>query len=112
MKTAFSCVASLIALLVVAAPADAQPGQNIAGSYRGLMTGCLSLARSTDCRKGFFELVRLADEVDAKRVEWERAVGGSSAAKLQDDYAGALARLNRAVADFNRDMGQVLAEPK
>jgi hypothetical protein len=112
MRKALHRAASLIALILAAAHADAQPGQNIAGSYRGLMTGCLSLARSTDCRKGFTELVRLADEVDAKRVEWERAVGGSSAAKMQDDYALALARLNRAVADFNRDMGQVLAEPK
>ena len=106
------CAASLVALILAAAPAIAQPGQNIAGTYRGLMTGCLSLARSTDCRKGLAELVRMADEVDARRVEWERAAGSASAAKTQDDYALALARLSRAVEDFNRNMSQPPAELK
>jgi hypothetical protein len=87
-------------------PAVAQQGQNIAGIYRGLMTGCLSQERSADCRKGFTELIALADSVDARRIEWERANtgGDASAAKLQEDYAMALTRLNRAVADFNRNM--------
>jgi hypothetical protein len=107
-----SCAASLIALVLAAAPAIAQPRLNIAGTYRGLITGCLSQERSTDCRKGLTELVRLADEVDARRVEWERAAGGASAARMQDDYAQALARLNRAVEDFNRHMSQPAAEPK
>ena len=85
-------------------PAAAQPAQNIAGVYRGLMTGCLSTARSADCRKGYFELVRLAEEMDASRVVWERAAAGAPAAKGQEGYAQAKERLNRAVDDFNRDM--------
>jgi hypothetical protein len=104
--------ASLIALILTAAPAIAQSGQNIAGTYRGLMTGCLSLERSTDCRKGLAELVRLADEVDARRVEWERAAGNPSAEKMHDDYALALARLNGAIDNFNRDMRSPPPEPK
>jgi hypothetical protein len=97
-------IAALLALTVVPAPAAAQPALNIAGIYRGLMTGCLTSTRSADCRKGYFELIRLADEVDARRVEWERAAAGASAAKLQEGYAQAKERLNRAVDDFNRDM--------
>jgi hypothetical protein len=83
----------------------AQPGQNIAGNYRGLMTGCISQQRSADCRKGLTELIRLADDVDAKRIEWERAnPADASNAQLHEQYTLALARLNQAVVDFNRDM--------
>ena len=104
VKTALLGVAALLALALVPAPIAAQPGQNIAGIYRGLMTGCFSTARSADCRKGYFELVRLAEEVDASRVAWERAGAGAPAAKGQEGYAQAKERLNRAVDDFNRDM--------
>lgn len=96
----------LAALILAAGPAIAQPGQNIAGTYRGLMVGCLSVTRSDDCRKGFVELIQLADAVDAKRVEWELAVktGAASTAKMQEDLELAKARLNQAVDEFNRDM--------
>ena len=97
-------IAALLALTLAPMPAAAQPAQNIAGVYRGLMTGCLSTARSADCRKGYIELVRLAEEVDASRVVWERAAAGAPAAKGQEGYAQAKERLNRAVDDFNRDM--------
>jgi len=97
-------IAALLALTLVPSPAAAQPGQNIAGVYRGLMTGCLSTARSADCRKGYVELVRLAEDLDASRVVWERAAAGAPAAKGQEGYAQAKERLNRAVDDFNRDM--------
>ena len=102
----FFCSVCSILLIVSAPKVAAQPGQNIAGNYRGLMTSCLSLVRSADCRQGFTELVRLADEVDARRVEWERvtAAGGVSAPRMQENYAQALEQLNRAVADFNRNM--------
>ncbi len=114
MKTprALHGIAILLALTFAPAPAVAQPALNIAGTYRGLMTGCLSAERSTECRKGFVELIRLADEVDARRVEWERAAGGASAAKLQEGYAQAKAQLNRAVDDFNRDMSAPAAAAK
>ena len=99
-------IAALLALTVVPSPAAAQPAQNIAGVYRGLMTACFSTVRSADCRKGYFELVRLAEEVDASRAVWERSAGGAPAAtaKGQEGYAQAKERLNRAVDDFNRDM--------
>jgi hypothetical protein len=97
-------IAALLALTLVPSPAAAQPGQNIAGVYRGLMTGCLSAARSADCRKGYVELVRLAEDLDASRVVWERAAAGAPAARGQEGYAQAKERLNRAVDDFNRDM--------
>lgn len=90
----------------------AQAGQNIAGTYRGLMTGCLSATRSADCRKGFFELIQLADDVDARRIEWERAVntGAASAATMQEELQRATARLNLAVEKFNRDMSSAAPE--
>jgi hypothetical protein len=97
-------IVALLALTVVPVPAVAQPAQNIAGVYRGLMTACFSTVRSADCRKGYFELVRLAEEMDASRVVWERAAAGAPAAKGQEGYAQAKERLNRAVDDFNRDM--------
>lgn len=105
-------VAVLLVLTVAAAPAAAQPAQNIAGVYRGLMTACFSTVRSADCRKGYFELVRLAEEVDASRVAWERAAAGAPAAKGQEGYAQAKERLNRAVDDFNRDMSAPAAQAK
>ena len=106
MKTtrALNGIAILLALTFAPVPAVPQPAPNIAGIYRGLMTGCLSAERSTECRTGFVKLIRLAEEVDARRVEWERAAGCASAAKLQEGYAQAKVRLNSAVDDFNRDM--------
>jgi hypothetical protein len=100
------CGAWLVAIVLFTSLAVAQQGQNIAGTYRGLMTGCLSQARSADCRKGFTEIIALADSVDARRIAWERATAASdtSAARLHEDYALALTRLNRAVDDFNRNM--------
>jgi hypothetical protein len=98
---------AVVLALALAAPALAQPRLNIAGNYRGMMTGCIASAQPPECRKGFTELVRLADDVDAKRAGW--AAGGASAAKMEADHAQALERLTRAVADFNRDMGAALA---
>ena len=98
---------AVVLALASAAPALAQPRLNIAGNYRGMMTGCIASAQPPECRKGFTELVRLADDVDAKRAGW--AAGGASAAKMEADHAQALERLTRAVADFNRDMGAALA---
>ena len=114
VKTGFVPSIVMSAFLLMAAPAVAQQGQNIAGTYRGLMTGCLSRARGADCRKGFIELIRIADEVDAKRAEWERvtAAGNGAAAKMKDAYTEALERLNRAVVDFNRDMNSPAPETK
>ncbi len=99
-----SCV---IALLMFAIPVLAQPALNIAGTYRGLMTECLSKVRSADCRKGMFVLIELADKVDAKRAEWERsaAAGGISSDSLLNDYNLAAAQLASAVADFNLNVG-------
>ena len=37
------------------------------------MTACFSTVRSADCRKGYFELVRLAEEMDAK--DWKTHAG-------------------------------------
>ena len=102
----------MLALTVVPVLAVAQPAQNIAGVYRGLMTACFSTVRSADCREGYFELVRLAEEMDASRVVWERAAAGAPAAKGQEGYAQAKERLNRAVDDFNRDMSVPVAEAK
>jgi hypothetical protein len=36
----------------------------------------------------------------------------ASATQMQDDYILALARLNRAVVDFNRDMSSPPVDPK
>lgn len=110
-------VRAVVALLMLtlAAPAVAQPRLNIAGNYRGLMTGCLNAPQPAACRKGLTELVRLADEVDAKWGEWVRAAAGSaagSAAPTQDGYAQALDRLNRGVVDFNRDMSAPAPQAK
>jgi hypothetical protein len=106
--------AAALFVLALAAPAIAQPALNIAGIYRGQMTDCLSAARLTDCRKGYFELIRLAEEVDARRIEWEgsRPANGEPAAKLREGYALAKERLNRAVDDFNRDMSAPTAGVK
>jgi hypothetical protein len=101
-------------VLALAAPAVAQPALNIAGIYRGQMTDCLSAARLADCRKGYFELIRLAEDVDARRIEWEGSVpaGGAQSAKLREGYALAKERLNRAVDDFNRDMSAPAVDAK
>jgi hypothetical protein len=114
VKTGFILPTVVSILLLMTVPAVAQQGQNIAGTYRGLMTGCLSQARAADCRKGFIELIRLADEVDARRLEWERVTvaGGASVSKMKEDYAEALERLNRAVVDFNRDMSGAAPQAK
>jgi hypothetical protein len=93
--------------------ATAQTGQNIAGTYRGLMVGCLSVARSVDCRNGFKELIRLTDDVDARRLEWEHAPkGGAPSATKMQDLELARTRLNQAVDKFNRDMSSVPPEPR
>ena len=114
LSAAAPYAASLVALALAASSAVAQQSQNIAGTYRGQMTGCFSQERSIDCRKGFTELIQLADGVDARRIEWERAnaTSDASAAKLQEDYALALTRLNRAVADFNRNMSSPPVQSK
>ncbi len=98
---------AVVLVLALAAPALAQPRLNIAGNYRGMMTGCIASAKTLECRKGLTELVQLADDVDAKRAGW--AAGGASAVRMEADHAQALERLTRAVADFNRDMGAALA---
>ena len=102
----FSQAAGLLAVVTVASPAPAQPGQNIAGTYRGQVTTCLSSARPTDCRKGFAEIIRLADDVDARRAEWEKELtsGGAGAASTQKSYTQALEQLNRVIIEFNRIM--------
>jgi hypothetical protein len=105
-------VALVLAIVLAAAPTClAQPAPNIAGSYRGLMTTCLSSPRLADCRNGLFVLVRLADDVDAKRAIWERAVatGGASTDQTMADYKAAVDTLNQAVISYNRDMR---AEPR
>lgn len=93
-------------LAVTASVCAAQSKQNIAGSYRGLMTGCLSIERSGDCRKGFVELIRLADAVDARRMDMERVASAEdpSMPGMKQKYEQAIEELNRAVVDFNRDM--------
>jgi hypothetical protein len=113
-RSCLDYAAYLIMIVLATAPAAAQQGQNIAGTYRGLMTSCFSQARSSDCRKGFIELIRMADEVDAKRVEWERAAaaGGALSSRMNEDYAQAIERLNRAVSDFNRDMSAAVPEAR
>lgn len=96
-----------LAAIAMTAPGIAQPGQNIAGNYRGLLTGCLTAAQPNACRKGLSELVGLADDLDARRVEWELIAGGSDQAladRRYSDYAAALDRLNRGIVIFNRDM--------
>jgi hypothetical protein len=102
LRYAISCLAALFAGVL---PVVAQPGPNIAGNYRGKMTECLSTARVADCRKGLFELIALADEVDTTRSQWERSTAaGSDPGPLHESYRLAVERLNRAVTDFNRDM--------
>ena len=99
-------------LMVLALPVAAQSRQNIAGNYRGLLTGCLTAAQPNACRKGLAELVRLADEVDARRAEWELSAGGKDRAladRTHNDHAAALDSLNRGVVDFNRDMKSAAA---
>lgn len=111
MRGLLYSAACVSALVLAAVPATGQTGQNIAGTYRGLMSGCLSVTRSVDCRKGFVELIQLADEVDARRVEWERAVdAGASKAKMQEEFEQARLRLNQAVDKFNRDMSSAAPE--
>ena len=106
MTTTALRAAWLVAFALAASSAVAQPGQNIAGNYRGLMTSCLNHARSADCRRSFVELIRLADEVDAQRIVWERmdTAGSEAASGRRKAYEEAVDRLNRAVADFNRGM--------
>jgi hypothetical protein len=100
------CAVCLVAIAMTA-PGVAQPGQNIAGNYRGLMTRCLAAPQPNACRKGLRELVGLADDVDARRVEWELVAGGSDQAladRRYGDYAAALDTINRGIVIFNRDM--------
>lgn len=115
MKIHRLCILCLTAFALTPLPALAQKLPNIAGTYRGLMTECLSVARSTDCRKGLTEVIRHADAVDTKRVEWERAAatGDGSLARTHDEYTQALAQLDRAVTAFNQDMNSqaVISKP-
>jgi hypothetical protein len=102
-------VASAAGLVTVALAfaAVAQPRQNIAGTYRGLMTGCLTAPQPGACRKGLAEIVRLADEVDAKYAVWAQTDGTADSARadlLHKEYALAVDELNRSVRNFNRDM--------
>ena len=96
-----------LAVIATAFPVLAQSGQNIAGNYRGLLTQCLAAPQPVACRKGLTELVRLAEDVDARRAEWELVAvdrGNASADRRHGDYAAALDKLNRGVVIFNRDM--------
>jgi hypothetical protein len=91
-------------------PVFAQSGANIAGNYRGLMTKCLGASQPNICRTALKELVRLADEVDAKRDDWEtvEARGDDVAAKGKEaEYGVAVDGLNRRITDFNRDVAGV-----
>lgn len=93
--------------IVQTSPGLAQPRPNIAGNYRGIMTGCVTASQPSACRKGLTELVRLAVEVDDKRAEWELVEHGNDnilANRKHGDYAAALDRLSRAVVEFNLDM--------
>jgi len=86
-------------------PAFPQSGVNIAGNYRGLMTKCIGVAQI--CRTALNELVRLADEVDVKRAEWEAIEAGDDHAAAEGkhaEYAVAMDRLNRGIVNFNYEV--------
>lgn len=86
----------------------AQPIQNIAGNYRGLITRCLSAAHPNDCRRDLAIIVRLADEADAKRAGWVQARTGADnalAQRLDGEYTLALHELNQVIQDFNKKAG-------
>jgi hypothetical protein len=88
-------------------PVFAQSGANIAGNYRGIISKCIDAPQPDICRTALKELVRLADEVDARRAEWEafEARGDNAAARSKHaEYTVAMDHLNRGIVDFNRDV--------
>jgi hypothetical protein len=100
------CAGSLI-LTTLTVLAFAQPGPNIAGNYRGIITSCIVAAQPNLCRAALAELVQLAVDVDTKRANWEAAEvrGDVASAKTHHaDYAMALEKLNNGVTNFNRDI--------
>jgi hypothetical protein len=106
LRRASVAVGCLVATAVVV-PLYAQSGANIAGNYRGLMTRCIGLPQQNICRTGLQELARLADEVDARRADWEAIEAGGDLAEASAKRAGyvaAMDRLNRGIVDFNRDV--------
>jgi hypothetical protein len=106
LRRAVVAVGCLVATVVVV-PLYAQSGANIAGNYRGLMTRCIGLPQQNICRTGLQELIRLADEVDARRVDWEAVEARGDPAEAsakQAVYVAAMDLLNRRIVDFNRDV--------
>lgn len=104
-----------LAAIVLASSAFAQTIPNIAGTYRGLMTRCLTATQSSACRQGLTEIVRLADEVDGKQAVWSRATGGDDRTetdRTHREYSLALDRLNQSVDAFNRDMAGPASEAR
>jgi hypothetical protein len=86
-------------------PVLAQPSRNIAGDYRGLLTGCLAATEPNICRRDLTEIVRLAVEVDMRRADWEGTHAGSDGAltaKKYSEYSLASDKLNRAIVILNR----------
>lgn len=98
-----------LATLGWAFPVLAQPAPNIAGNYRGLLTGCLGTPAANVCRTELTDLVRLAVEVDLRRTEWERARAGREGALAPEqhaDYLLAIDKLNQAVTAYNRSAAE------
>ena len=96
-------IGMIVAALCAACPALSQPAHNIAGHYRGQLTNCISAPEPPVCRKDLAEIVRLAVEVDTRRVEWEKARTGSNSALTTSTltaYGTATEKLDKAVADF------------
>lgn len=94
-------------LMTLSGTVFAQPGLNIAGNYRGIITRCLVAAQPNVCRAAVTELVQLAVDVDMKRADWEadETRGDAASAKANHaEYAVALEKLNSSVIDFNRDI--------
>jgi hypothetical protein len=99
--------ATCLVLLVGATLAVAQSRQIIAGTYRGLMTRCLDAPQPPACRKDLTEIIRLADQVDAKQAEWLQDADGADRAqadRLYREYSLALDHLNRRIGEFNQEM--------
>lgn len=106
---------SVLVAALLATSAFAQAVPNIAGTYRGLMTQCLGSTQLTTCRNGLIEIVRLADEVDAKQAVWSQAAGGDDRAQAERthlEYSLALDRLNQSIDAFNGDMSRSTSEAR